>query len=266
MTRPARPIAADWLALRRSADTAARDRVPGLVPDWFAAAATHDPPIIMDIGAGTGANRAYLTPRLPTAARWVSLDHDAELLAGSDRENAECVVGGISELSHLIGAHDVRLLTCSALLDLLTIAELDELTDVLVAHRIPALFSLTVDGTVEIEPPHPGDSALMAAFNEHQARDGRPGGAAARYLADRCEQQGLRVRMADTPWLLNDVATPLIRRLLTERAQAAVEARPELANAAAEWLAERLGSLDEGWLRVRVGHVDLLITPGTPAD
>lgn len=265
MTRPERPIAADWLALRRTADTVARDGAPELVAAWVAAADGGDPLIIVDVGAGTGANRAYLERRLPRPGRWVLLDHDAELLAASAGENVERVVGGLGELGDLIRSCDARLVTCSALLDLLTTAELDELAEVLVAHGVPALFSLTVDGTLQLDPPHPADSALIAAFNEHQARDGRPGSGAAGYLADRCEHLGLRVRKADTPWLLDAGAAPLIRRLLTERAQAAVEARSELANPAADWLRARLRLLDEGALRVRVGHVDLLITPGNPA-
>lgn len=261
MTRPERPIAADWLALRRAADTAARDRASELVAAWVAAAGG-EPLTIIDIGAGTGANRAYLAPRLPPPVRWVLLDHDAALLAASDAGDAERVLGGISDLREVIGTHGVRLLTCSALLDLLTGADLDEIADVLVTHRVPALFSLTVDGSIGLDPPHPHDGVLSAAFNEHQARDGRPGCTAASYLADRCEQLGLRVQRAETPWLLDATVAPLITRLLTERIAAAVETRPELAAVGAEWLAVRLGQLRQGGLRLRVGHVDLLITPG----
>ncbi len=260
MTRPERPIAADWLALRRAADAAARDRALDLVAEWVAAAPEADPLTIVDVGAGTGANSAYLESRLPRAARWVLLDHDSDLLAASVAVDTERVVGGIGELDGLIRAHHPQLLTCSALLDLLTAAELDELANVLVTHRVAALFSLTVDGTVQLDPPEPQDAALTAAFNAHQARAGRPGSDAAGYLADRCARLGLRVRTADTPWLLDSTAAPLINRLLTERIDAVVEARPELASAAAEWLAARLALLDDGELRVRVGHLDLLIT------
>lgn len=261
MTRPERPIAADWLALRRAADTAARDRAAGLVADWVAAAAGAAPPTVVDIGAGTGANRAYLAPRLRAPARWVLLDHDAELLATVDDADAEHVVGGIGDLGELIRARGATMVTCSALLDLLTGDQLDDLADVLLVHRIPALFSLTVDGTLQLHPAHPADELMATAFNAHQARGGRPGAGAADHLAARCERAGLRVRRADTPWLLDACAAPLIRRLLTERAGAAVEARPDIARPAAAWLDARLAALDAGTLRVRVGHVDLLIIP-----
>ena len=266
MNRPERPIAADWLALRRAADTVARDRALDLVAEWVGSAPETDALTIVDVGAGTGANRAYLEPRLPRAARWVLLDHDADLLAASAAVHTERVAGGIGELDDLIRTHHPQLVTCSALLDLLTAAELDELADVLLSHRVPALFSLTVDGSVVLDPPHPQDAELSDAFNAHQARAGRPGSGAAGHLADRCARLGLDVRRADTPWLLDAAAAPLIHRLLTERVEAAVEAFPELARVGAEWLAARLASLDDGRLRVRVGHVDLLITwspPGT---
>lgn len=260
MTRPERPIAADWLALRRAADAAARDRARDLVAEWVAAAPTADQLTIVDVGAGTGANRAYLEPRLSRAARWVLLDHDADLLAASVALDTERMVGGIGELDGLIRAHHPQLVTCSALLDLLTTAELDELADVLGTHRVPALFSLSVDGTVQFDPPDPQDAAVTAAFNAHQARAGRPGSDAAGYLADRCARLGLQVRTAETAWLLDSAAAPLVNRLLTERIDAVVEERPELASVAAEWLAARLALLDDGALRVRVGHLDLLIT------
>lgn len=260
MSRPTRPIAADWLALRVAADTAARDRATGLVADWVAATDAVEPALV-DIGAGTGANRAYLAPRLGRPAHWVLLDHDAELLAAPQHGRAQRVVGGIDALDALIAA-GADLVTCSALLDLLTAAELDELAEVLARHRTPALFSLTVDGTSRLDPAHPDDGVVASAFNAHQARDGRPGPNAVDHLTARCAAAGLSVRRADTPWLLDAGSAPLVARFMTERSAAAVEARPELSEVAAGWLTARLASLDAGDLRVRIGHVDLLIGAG----
>jgi len=104
-------------------------------------------------------------------------------------------------------------------------------------------------------------SQSAAAFNEHQSRGGRPGPAAADHLASRCRQLGLNVRQAETPWLLDGDSAALIERLLTERADAAVEQRPELATVVGSWLADHRRSLSTGSLTVRVGHADLLITP-----
>lgn len=258
--RPERPIAADWLALRRSADTAARDRAA-----WLVRAATDGMTgtlTVFDIGAGTGANQAYLTPRLGLPSRWVLLDHDADLLHAPGHGEATRVLGGIDELRGLVAATSgSRLITCSALLDLLNTDDLDELASVMAQHRVRGLFSLTVDGSLAIEPSHRSDTVIATAFNAHQARQGRPGPGAGGYLAQRCAQAGLVVRQAQTPWLLGAGAEALIERLLTERGDAAVEQQPELAAEAHEWLRSRRTSLAEGSLRLQIGHVDLVVLP-----
>jgi len=259
VTRPERPIPADWLALRRAADTVARDRASWLLSE--VTSSTSGILTVFDIGAGTGANQAYLAPRLGVGSRWVLLDHDADLLNAPGHGAAERVLGGIGELDRLVAATSgERLVTCSALLDLLSAGELDELAAVLARHRTPGLFCLTVDGSMRVEPSHRYDDAVTTAFNDHQSLDGRPGPAAAGYLTARCEQLGLAVRQAPTPWLLDADSAPLVRRLLAERADAAVERRPQLARSARLWLADRQRSLDQGVLAVRVGHVDLLVT------
>ncbi|HEY6812456.1 MAG TPA: hypothetical protein VI074_07185 [Propionibacteriaceae bacterium] len=48
-----------------------------------------------------------------------------------------------------------QLVTCSALLDLLTIDQLDAIGSALALARQPALVSLTVTGALELSPPHP---------------------------------------------------------------------------------------------------------------
>jgi hypothetical protein len=260
MTRPERPIAADWLALRRAADTEARDRAGHLLEtlaDGLTGTVT-----VFDIGAGTGANQAYLAPRLGVPSRWVLLDHDADLLNAPDNAEADRVIGGIEELHDLVAAvTGPRLVTCSALLDLLTTGELDELASVLAGLGVPGLFSLTVDGSMSVHPARRDDAQLAAAFNRHQARRGRPGPAAADYLARRCAATGMLVTRAETPWLLGAGSEPLIERLLAERAAAAVEARPRLAGVARSWLDDRLAGLAVGGVSVRIGHVDLLVRP-----
>ena len=262
MTRPDRPIAADWLALRRAADTVARDRAAWLLTEVIDRSRAATSLVVFDVGAGTGANQSYLASRLGVESTWVLLDHDADLLAAPGHGDAERVVAGIGDLDRLVAAASgPRLVTCSALLDLLTSGELDELAAVLARHRISGLFSLTVDGSLRLFPPHADDPTIIAAFNDHQSREGRPGPRAADYLAGRCRERGLRVRSAQTPWQLDPSSAALVERLLLDRADAVVEGRPDLADVAERWLAARLQSLRDGVLRVQVGHVDLLVTP-----
>ncbi len=255
-----RPIAPDWLDLRRPADHAARDGAGDLIERVRRLLNLGRQAVVIDVGAGTGANRAYLEPRLGVPADWVLLDHDVRLL---DRvgDDSVRVVGGIDQLARLVATYEPALVTCSALLDLLTVDELDTVANVLADHGVPGLFSLTVDGTERLDPGHDEDAPLLAAFNAHQTRDGRPGPSAAAHLAAACERLGLAVTRWETPWLLDHRAADLVDRLLCERTDAAVEQAPELAERAAAWLVKRRDGLRSGALRVEVGHVDLLVEP-----
>lgn len=303
---PDRPIAADWLALRRAPDEEARGAAAGLLADLAehlaerARDATGTPETIdwagpvavVDVGAGTGANRAYLAPRLPFPTAWTLLDHDPALLGDDGNDGCRRVLGGIAELPALLAEVPPwrGLVTCSALLDLLSAADLDALVGAVTAAGVPALFALTVTGAVTIEPADAGDETVRAAFDAHQARAGRPGPGAARYVAQAARRAGAQVRQARTPWRLTadaSAARPFLRRYLTDRAAAAAEVLDDLSvdvarvdrarvdvarldaapvdDAAAArvgaWLDRRLSAVEEGTLRLTVEHVDLLLLP-----
>lgn len=273
--RPARPIAADWLALRREADQSAREGTARLVTRlWRYLHDSHDEPRaragervhIIDVGAGTGANQSWLAPRLPFPATWTLLDHDPELLHHPIQGHGRRVVAGISHLDELL-AHDeawARVVTCSALLDLLSYDELDHLADLLAATRTPALFSLTVTGGVSYAPADEADVRLQAAFDTHQGRHDLAGPSAAAHLASRIEGLGAEVVRAHTPWRLAAGHTALIERFLTDRVDAAREAQPGIEGVACAWLGRRLGQARAGTLAVVVDHEDLLILPAYP--
>lgn len=245
-------IAADWLALRRSADTHAREASLPFVrrcAEFLGGGGT-----AIDVGAGTGANHAYLAPHFP-GTHWILLDHDRDLLDQTD--GVERVVGGIEELPRLIGeAQPPVLVTASALLDLLSESQLDQLALHLRDAGAIGLFALSVDGGMHLDPPHQDDALVLEAFNAHQRRRARPGPEAPQHLAHRCRQVGLSISQATTPWQLT--TSPLTDRLLRERAAAAMEAHPEQAGRIDAWLATRLS---EPLLQVQIGHVDLLVEP-----
>ena len=289
---PTRPVEADWLALRRPADAAAREGTQRLLGRLWRHLRTHHegestrPVHVVDVGAGTGANQDWLAPRLPFPSRWTLLDHDAALLEHPTATGtARRVHGGLDTLPALLadgpdtvggtagdtaadpegsaapGSRAMTVVVASALLDLLTDAELDTLTDLLVETGTPALFALTVDGEVTCVPHDPDDEVVARAFEEHQRRDGIAGSTAADHLATRARAAGAEVIEAATPWRLTSADAPLLRRYLTDRAAVASEQDPTLADRAQAWLDRRLERLDAGSLAVVVGHVDLLVLP-----
>ena len=60
---------------------------------------------LVDVGAGTGANRDYLAPRLPLAQEWVVVDHDADLLGHVGHGDAVRVEAVVLRVDFEDGSH-----------------------------------------------------------------------------------------------------------------------------------------------------------------
>lgn len=280
---------ADWLALRRAADHAARDpRLNALAADWLAPRG-HRPLRILDLGTGSGSNPQYLAPRLPGPQRWTLLDHDPALLVRAvetcrslnDRDGhvlaVEPLVAALQDLDASLLA-DFDLVTASALLDLVDERWLQRLADACREAGCALLIALSVDGNWRIETLDNTDSArqadatedafVRAAFNAHQRRDKGAGRAlgpdAAPRLAAVLRARGFAVELAPSPWQLS-AATPaqaaLARALLDGWREAATEQRPEAHARIAAWHRHRLSELAHARLRIEVGHLDLLALP-----
>ena len=264
-------VEASWLAARVTADDAARAAtidtlLPRLIEQIGATPSTAVR--IVDIGAGSGANQRWLSPRLPWSQRWVHLDHDPAILRHTHHVgDTEFVVGGVDVVADLLAAAEVAgptMITCAAVLDVLSRTDLELLGRLVIAHRVPALLSLSVTGDLELEPADELDQPLSTAFDAHQRRDDRAGPDAPALLAGQCRAAGLDVLAVETPWLLSADSDPgFVTRFLSERVDAAVEQQPALANLAARWLGDRLAQQERGELRIRVGHRDLLLLPAT---
>jgi hypothetical protein len=157
------------------------------------------------------------------------------------------------------------LVTASALLDILTTEEVDRLAAACVDAGVPALFTLSVLGEVELSPADPLDADIAAAFNEHQRRvqDGRQllGPDAAAAAVESFEQRGATVHAVRSPWQLGSENADLTAEWLRGWVGAAVEQRPELTAEYASYLRQRLDAIHSGRLSGTVGHVDILAVP-----
>lgn len=249
-----------WLAARRAADVRARAAARELVRRLERRLAP-GPAHGIDIGAGTGANHTYLTGQLAVDTVWSVVDHDPDLLHHPAHAGAVHRLTAISELPGLLHSQGTpTFLTCSAVLDVLRDRDVAELSDVIVAHGIPALFSLSVTGEVVIRPEDPFDHHITEAFNAHQRRAGRLGPDAPHCLAARLPSAWLRETR--TPWQLRAPAdADLMRSYLTERADVAAAHDRTLAKTAPTWLERRLEHVESGRLTIEVDHVDQLVLP-----
>ncbi|MGW4765252.1 class I SAM-dependent methyltransferase [Streptomyces pseudogriseolus] len=263
--------APEWLQLREPADAAARSydlldplriRLANLSGRAGGGLVVHD------VGCGTGSMGRWLAPRLDGTQHWVLHDRDPYLLhfaavasprsaADGSHVTVETRRGDVARITPdaLAGA---SLVTASALLDVLTREEVGALAAACAGAGCPALLTLSVAGRVELTEPHPLDAEIAEAFNAHQRRGGLLGPDAVTAAAEAFTEHGATVRLNPSPWRLGPEDAALTEQWLRGWVGAAVEERPELAERAAAYLAERLDACAAGKLRVVVHHTDLL--------
>jgi trans-aconitate methyltransferase len=255
-----------WLDLREPADAAAR--AAELVAP--VRRRTGGALVIRDLGCGTGSLGRWLAPRLPGPQHWIMEDRDPALLAHAAATmvteaadgtpvTVQTRQGDVTELS-ADDLADTSLVTCSALLDLLTTEEVGAIAAALAVHRTPALFTLSVAGEVGFEPADELDAAVTAAFNDHQRRTvaGRRllGPDAPAAAAEIFAKYGARVTLRPSPWQLDSDRAALAAEWLRGWTGAAAEQRPDLPIDA--YLRRRLAAAESGRLMITVGHQDLL--------
>jgi len=273
MTAVAAGLSPDWLALREPADAAAR--AGDLVAELRRDLPPSRPLVVHDLGCGTGSMGRWLAPQLPGPQHWVLHDRDAALLAHAARRAPAAAADG-TPVTVETRRHDLdqlqpeelggaSLLTASALLDMLTRAELERLVAVCTAAGCPVLLSLSVVGQVDLTPADPLDAVVTAAFNAHQRRTtgGRRllGPDAVGVAAALFARFGAAVLVRPSPWRLGPADAGLAAAWFTGWLAAACEQRPELAAATQDYARRRREAAAAGRLHVVVHHQDLLVRP-----
>jgi SAM-dependent methyltransferase len=270
-----------WLALRESADADARatELLAPLRDHLAKVSPGRERLVIQDLGCGTGAQARWLAGRLRGPQHWILRDRDPDLLAlaGASVPGPASDGGPVTvetrqgDLTALRAADFVgtSLVTASALLDLLTFDEVDELAAACVETGCAALLVLSVAGRADLHPADPLDAELADAFNAHQRRTtgGRRllGPDAVAATAKVFERRGAAVESRPSPWRLGPDAAELTEEWLEGWVGAASEQRPDLAPQADAYLRRRLDACAAGELSVVLHHVDLLALPAEVA-
>ena len=266
-------VSSEWLELREPADAAARAR--DLVEHVRRQLPTSGGLVVHDLACGSGSMGRWLAPLLPGPQLWVMHDRDADLLeiaaanppdpaADGATVDVETRLSDITELrpDDLAGA---TLITASALLDLMTSDELDELAGLCAAVGCPVLLTLSVVGRVELAPVEPLDRCVAAAFDAHQRRmtaGGRLlGPDAVATAAERFRRLGAEVVVRPSPWRLGADDADLAAEWLAGWLHGACEQDAELAAGVDGYAARRLAVARSGQLAVTVDHADLLVLP-----
>jgi hypothetical protein len=261
-------VGRDWLDLREPVDAAARSRA-------LVARLGDGPWLIHDLACGSGSMGRWLAPLLPGPQHWILHDHDADLLAAAEldvppaardgaRIGVETRPSDVTQLrdGDLAGA---TVVTASALLDVLTPAELVSVIRACAGVACPVLFTLSVTGRVRLDPPDPLDARVAAAFDAHQrrrtARGALLGPDALGAAVEGFRKLGAEVVVAASPWRLGALEAELAVAWLDGWIGAACEHEPELAADADLYRRRRLREARAGGLAVSVGHADLLVLP-----
>src|SRR5262245_42843692 len=148
---------------------------------------------------------------------WRLVDHDPDLLARAAPVVdgwAQGVVATVDDLPALLAEEPADVVTCQALIDVLTQSEVDAMLTPAARSRAAVLLSLSVTGEVGLSPSHEDDEMVATAFNAHQRRGGRLGPDGGAYAAHGLRRQGYTVTVAATPWRLVAADTDLLRAWL----------------------------------------------------
>jgi len=280
----------DWLALREAADVLARSsRLTRAIADRFPEDAEL---LVLDIATGTGANVRYLAELLPPRQSWVLVDRDPVLLAelpmrmrswGVPRgleiagEGDSLLVTGARLMCRLArsrrdlatdiegGDGDIfagrKLVTASALLDLVSERWLRAFARRCRLSCAAVLLALTYDGRIRCSPEEPEDETIRALVNAHQQTDkgfGAALGATACGWAEQCfTGLGYHVQRGPSDWVLGPDARQLQEQLIDGWAEAAIAVGAGQPSSIRSWRTRRLAHVTAGRSRLIVGHEDL---------
>lgn len=260
-------FSSDWLRLREPADVRARNRV--LVGQLATMFVGRRAPAIVDLGAGTGASVRALDSHLPEGTFWRLVDADKKLLKKAAKTLPEAQVETRfldidADLDATLET-PVDLVTCSALLDLVSDAWMRRLVNVLAERQLPIYAALTYDGTVVMSPADPLDAAIVHAVNQHQHLDKGFGPAlgpdAPRVALDLLREAGFSIDNGRSDWVLEPDEQPLQAALVSGWIEAVRDIGLVSPADIDEWQTARLAAIEAGELTIRVGHMDLLARP-----
>ncbi|MFC4728586.1 hypothetical protein [Coralloluteibacterium thermophilus] len=257
-------FASDWLDLREPADRRARDAgLCAAAAAWLDARPWR---VVVDLGAGTGATRRALAPRLRAPAAWRLVDDDAALLAlALARADDPATTAHRLDMRALeaLPLDDATLVTASALFDLVGADWLAALVARTTAAGSALYAALSYDGRMRWSVPHPDDAAVREAFDAHQRGDKGLGPAlgptASDVLARLCADAGHRVARARSDWVLGPGEAALQRELVAGIAQAAAETGMLAPARIDAWCSVRQAQAER--VVCTVGHEDLLALP-----
>ena len=258
-----------WLALREPYDLRARNAA---VLDAVAAAFRDQSAVaVVDLACGAGASLRAIGSHLPPRQSWRLVDNNLGLLARTlalaqpPRLSVAAQAVDLARDLELALDGPLDLVTCSALLDLVSAPWLERLVVEAAARRLPVYAALSYDGRATLEPGDAFDAEMVAAVNRHQRRDKGFGPAlgpqAAAHAVARFEGVGYGVVQGRSDWMFGPHDGAIQDAILAGWATAARELGDVPLDRIAAWFTQRRELIADGRARLKVGHIDLFATP-----
>jgi hypothetical protein len=262
-------FSAEWLALREPYDLRARNPA---VLDAVASFFRDQPAIaVVDLACGAGATVRALRCRFPAQQSWRLADNDLGLLARAaaaarpPQVNLDARPIDLARDLELALDGPLDLITCTALLDLVSAPWLERLVVEAGARRLPVYAALSYDGKVTLDPSDPSDAEIIAAVNRHQRRDKgfgpALGPAAAAQAIEGFERIGYAVVYGRSDWVFGPDDVTIQDEILSGWAAAARELAESSADRINGWLMHRREWVADRGARMRVGHIDFFARP-----
>ena len=258
-----RGFSSHWLSLREPYDTQARNQ--SVFNSVVSSYRYRSSPIrIIDLGCGSGAALRALAPHFSVEQRWRLFDNDRHLLACASRMSfagvhIEPIPLDLNRELEIALERPVNLVTCFALLDLVSENWLERFASIVVMRGLPVYAALTYDGRITASPADTFDQMIVQAINDHQRKDKgfglALGSTSAAWALRRFEALGYSVVHGTSDWMLTPNDGDIQMELLSGWALAAGQiglAPDKVAN----WLDRRRELIAANQSRVRVGHTD----------
>jgi len=262
-------FSAEWLATREPYDLRARNAT---VLEAVAAAFRDQPGVaVVDLACGVGASLRAIGPHLPPRQSWRLVDNDLGLLARTvalaQPPHLRVQARAVDLARDLEPALDgpLDLITCSALLDLVSEQWLERLAVEAAARRLPVYAALSYDGRAMLAPSDAFDAEMVAAVNRHQRRDKGFGPAlgpqAAALAGARFEAVGYGVVQGRSDWVFGPGDKSIQDSILAGWATAARELGDVPLDRIAAWFTHRRELVADGGASLQIGHIDLFAAP-----
>lgn len=279
-------LSTQWLNLRESYDTGARNA--SLLQAAITQLADTAVPVISDLGSGTGNNILFLLNKLPCSAKFRAIEQHNHLSEEFHRRLQQhyditvrypgCVsvhsrglsfeVEFINQnlLSWLDQHTSSNLYTASALFDLLTQNEIEQVIDHVARSATPLYSTLNYSG-IEFIPGAVNDHHFVSLFESNMCRPlarGRPlGRTAFEAIATQVQlHSNLTITSERSDWVIPASATDFLTMNM-EFYHSGITAQlpsPESRLEFEQWMQHKRAGISAGIQALQVHHQDFLIT------